>query len=121
MLLKTTEFTEEEIILEKFRVSCWRCVGRQLIDAQIDLAVDEVTRDLSVKINGYIWAEKIKEVLFKRPTSWWQMLKEEKAPAWFLRRWPVQYDTVTIDVLATYPNLRPSLWDEPYRIRRVVR
>lgn len=45
----------------------------------------------------------------KFPATWWQMLKKDKAPKWFVQRYPVQYRqyksrrTVTFTRYATYP------------------
>jgi hypothetical protein len=70
---------------------------------------------------------------YQTPASWWQMLKETKAPQWFVKRWPVAYTshtmrkTVKFTRYNTYPmadvsipkNERfismlgePVLWDE---------
>lgn len=41
------------------------------------------------------------------PATWWEALKQRFAPAWFLRRWPVQLTTWTVDAFALFPELEP--------------
>ena len=38
------------------------------------------------------------ETTFKVPATWWDCWKEEVAPDWFARRWPVQYRNVTVEL-----------------------
>lgn len=46
---------------------------------------------------------------YKVPASWWQLFKREKAPHWFVKRFPVQWEdkqakyTVNVTRKATYP------------------
>ena len=49
------------------------------------------------------------------------MLKEQHAPYWFKRRWPVRYTTETYDARALYPKLalpdetNNRVWVRTYR------
>jgi hypothetical protein len=36
------------------------------------------------------------------PASWWEALKQEYAPAWFLRRWPVRVREIGVSTTAVY-------------------
>ena len=49
------------------------------------------------------------EVVFQVPSSWFQMLKKEHAPLWFLKRYPIKYDSirrkVKVKMSAAYPKL----------------
>jgi hypothetical protein len=42
--------------------------------------------------------------VIESPSSWWEMLKRDHAPVWFLRRYPVQYDTRTIVTRTVFIN-----------------
>ena len=48
------------------------------------------------------------ELVVRCPTSWWQHWKADKAPKWFLKRWPVRWHThrqaVSFTRYDTYPR-----------------
>jgi len=39
------------------------------------------------------------DVRIQVPATWWQHLKRDSAPEWFLRRFPVQHETITKTVV----------------------
>ena len=108
-----TEETEfERIDLEKFRLQV-------LLDIQTDLVewfaiepkatMSKYTRWASdlclLQIKQEVYGETLGTLEIKRPATWLQMLKEQHAPDWLLRRWPVRYTTETHDARVLYPKL----------------
>jgi len=67
---------------------------------------------MRAKIVAALWCEKVGEeehlVEFIFPKDWWQHLKRDHAPEWFIKRWPVKYkDSYKLVVThwAGYPEL----------------
>lgn len=58
---------------------------------------------------------------FYYPKTWWQKLKEDHFPNWYLERWPVEKEAterkVTVKMSAAYPKLpdMPKYKDTPYK------
>ena len=71
-----------------------------------------------MRIKGFVWAEdeRVKRQEVKYPRNWWQAFKERFFPGWVLKRWPVEYHNVVLDVMAIYPNFRPAIPDQECRL-----
>ncbi|SRR5258708_3838045 len=80
----------------------------QYIRAILPMEMD----NLVVSLLALFAAENIKNIVIKTPINWWEHLKEEKAPLWFLVRWPVQYSTRTIDIKAIWQGFHPPPADK---------
>ena len=116
-----TEHVEfERIDLEKFRVIVLTYLSKELM---ADFAVPPVLdvegtaigamMDMTLtRIKQEILGETLGVLEIKRPATWLQMLKEQHAPYWVKRRWPVRYATETHDARALYPKL--ALPDEKH-------
>ena len=124
----TDEAELELIDLEKFRLQV-------LLDIQTDLVecfaiepkatMSRYTRWASdlclLQIKQEVYGETLGTLEIKRPATWLQMLKEQHAPYWFKRHWPVRYTTETYDARALYPKLAMQdeehnyVWVETYR------
>ena len=71
---------------------------------------DALTDSVVYQFRAYVLGESQKPITFDSvPTSWWQMLKRDHAPRWFVKRFPVKSKTVTIDAKVFYPDLRVSV------------
>ena len=83
---------------------------------------------ISARFVAEMWGETVEEkkvvvpVKVLVPANWWEQLKEEHAPLWFLRRWPVKFRkrqetaVYTLSVKAVYPAFRPAVEGEEYRL-----
>lgn len=64
---------------------------------------------LTVRYKGEALQKTRHTVMSKWPATWWQMLKHQHAPQWFLSRWPVvwqeEHHNVTFKRNAVYPQL----------------
>ena len=100
----------ERIDLEKFHVTVLHEMTMALFD---DFAMRPVV-DLSLharwsadtiafRVKQAVYGETLGTLEIKRPATWLQMLKEQHAPYWLKRCWPVRYDTETYDARALYP------------------
>ena len=108
----TEQVEFERIDLEKFRVTVLHEMTMALFD---DFAMRPVV-DLSLharwsadtiafRVKQAVYGETLDTLEIDRPATWFQMLKEQHAPYWFKRRWPVRYTTETYDARALYPKL----------------
>lgn len=68
-------------------------------------------RALGLRVTAYVYAMPGQRIeIHKRwPADWWQAFRERWVPAWWLRRWPVQYERVDVDI-QQYGPICPELW-----------
>ena len=109
----------ESVDLEKFRLTVVSQIERALID---DFAMQPIvdlsthawfSRDaIAVRVKQEVYGETLGTLEVKHPATWFQMLKEQHAPYWLKRRWPVRYDVQKYDARALYPLV--SLPDETH-------
>ena len=52
-----------------------------------------------------LFGETLDQIEVQYPADWWQAFRERWLPAWWLRRWPVQYTTHTLKAEAVYPKV----------------
>lgn len=115
-MAKMTDTIEERAITfttDKYQVSKLGAFAMDRIETQEERRVEfqGLLRTLSTQILERKIAEDSYSVTFsyKIPSTWWQQLKEEKAPKWFTSKYPVIYTdkkvkrTVNITRKATYP------------------
>lgn len=50
------------------------------------------------------------------PKDWLEAAKERFAPKWILKRWPVKYTEHKISFEVLYPNFRPSIPEQEYKV-----
>ena len=110
----TEQVEFERIDLEKFRLIVQTYIHEELLD---DFAIHPMSdvREMpvgalmhqlfKVTITQEVYGEELGTLEIKRPATWLQMLKEQHAPYWLLRRWPVRHTTETHDARALYPKL----------------
>jgi len=104
--------------LEKLKMAVIQAISPHLLGDRVD--IDTMSQfmadEIVLRVTGHIWAEQLVSDEFQWPADWWEAFKERWFPAWAKRRWPVRYERHRLDVKAVYPNLRPSVPDEPYVI-----
>lgn len=132
-----------EVMLEKIKSRTSRMISRSMLDtfkgAELNVMVDDALEGLIVSLEALVLGEKTGQqsvtVTFRHefvrafPSSPWQFAKERWAPAWFRRRFPVdyQYDrqqveeehVVSLDHFEMFPaaNIRtPEKYSGPLRI-----
>ena len=110
----TEQVEFERIDLKKFRLIVQTYIHEELLDDFAihpmsdvrEMAVGALMHQLfKVTITQEVYGEELGTLEIERPATWFQMLKEQHAPDWFKRRWPVRYDTETHDARALYPKL----------------
>lgn len=97
------------VSLEKLKFAIESYISPEMMHYIENISIDErYMRQLTVAIRGFVWAEKdaLKHQEIKYPYDWWQAFKERWFPAWLLKRYPVQYHVVVLDVRALYPEIK---------------
>lgn len=99
-----------------------RCIAE---NAKLTIESDYFTQALVLELKSFVMSEKVEnetyDVPFEYPSDWWQLLKKQKAPKWFLKRWPVYnityFKRVTASKMVGYPELPLSLPDCGHQLR----
>ncbi len=77
-------------------IDCGEALRRSHVD--VYRAFNQAADTLVVMLDAYVYGmpkERI-DVDERWPTDWWQAFRERWFPAWWLRRWPVRYNTVSV-------------------------
>ena len=109
------EITEREF--EKFKFGLSQRLPGQAVRAKPSVAFDRFLDEFVYHLEAYVWAENLETWEIKYPRDWWSAFKECWFPAWALKRWPVEYRHLKIDLKALYPGLNLALPKEDHRLR----
>lgn len=107
---------QREVILEKFKIGAELALSDELINAKGTYWFDEANELLCFQVRGFILSEHLDSVSVKYPKDWWQAFKEKFFTKWLLKKYPVQYTKRVFDVKVLYPNYRPAMYDQPYKV-----
>ncbi len=100
----------ETIKLTKLPVGINQRISRRLLEELYEPRLfaywEHEVEGMIVGIRAHVLAKEIGHERYRWPADWWQALKDRWAPRWFLKRWPVEYHTIHMNVWHTYPKLR---------------
>jgi hypothetical protein len=101
--------------LERFTFAVQQEVTREArrfaIPARTSSQRDPLTENMVYLMEQDIWGKQLERVEERWPADWWQAVKEHFAPklgrlgAWLLRRYPVRYHTLCVDMKALFPSI----------------
>lgn len=74
------------------------------MDFKVSEYEDHYRRTLMLELHAHVYGMAVDEL--KVPKSWWQFFKKSHFPEWLLKRYPVQYDIIDIDVVL--PEVKAS-------------
>lgn len=88
----------------------------QMGNVRAQAIVDDEQKRLLIRMDSSILAMPTKRITVKRqwPRDWWQSFRERWFPAWWLRKHPIQYDSINIDE-QQYGPLCPHLISDPQK------
>lgn len=125
------ELKEQQIKLTQTKMAAWGAYSRNAARLEVcegdlfGLTLDDVILKLTTRVLTQTLEDKEAVVSFSAPSTWWQHWKQDHAPAWLTRRWPVQLTTVRktveYEVCAMYPKadmLLPTLGPAVIHVRR---
>ena len=71
----------------------------------VDQELDYFGRKLRVQIRADVWGSHKKTVTLDAPLNSWEHLKEDYAPAWVLKCWPVKKQKYKFEAQLLFPEL----------------
>lgn len=74
-------------------------------NTEIEFAREEMSRQLVARMVSQVAARKYDVKTVRFPKDWWQAFKKQFFPMWALVRWPVQYEEITMEANAYYPEI----------------
>jgi len=98
----------KEVKLEKLAIAVSEYVSRNTPeehDYRLTALAEYVGKNLLFNLRQYIWSEQLGTVEINHPRTWFEMLKRDHAPKWFIRRFPVRYKTEVYNAKALYPYI----------------
>lgn len=111
-----TDMSTQRVTFERLRQTLQVRIGATTAQtAELREWYDHALNCMVIEFSADVLAQKIAEDIYKTsfsykvPNSWWQHFKQDKAPRWFTKRYPVRYDTkhqtrtVRFKRYATYP------------------
>lgn len=103
--------------LEKMKIAAQAMLPSDLADAHVEI-ITHTMDALIMQVRGYVWGEheSLQRQEIKYPRDWWQAFRERWFPAWWLKRYPVKYREIVLDVKAIYPTFKPSVPNREYRL-----
>jgi hypothetical protein len=99
----------QRITLEKIRIGMTQHYAKVLLlEPQISLNehAQHIADRFMFQLEGYLWGKndkredkrtETKTADVSWPSTWWEHWKEQHAPDWFKKRWPVKYSGVKYD------------------------
>lgn len=61
---------------------------------------------MAARMHAYVWEHYLERVTVTHPRTWWDAVKIRFAPAWYLRRWPPDMVTVSLDCVEALTKKR---------------
>ena len=86
----------EQLILKRVKLAAQKVfTSEQMVqDLTVSTKYDLAFMDLIVQLQTFVLAEEIttktEQIIYSHPRDWWQMLKEQHAPHWFIRLFPIE-------------------------------
>lgn len=99
-----------ETTLERITLAARGYISQELAEdfaivPQVRVLIDNMLDGIIISVRQSILSQQIDSVAVIHPADWWQAVKEEFAPEWFLERWPVEYNKTVVEVRAVYPKM----------------
>jgi hypothetical protein len=103
------------------KVAAQTSIGPEwLIDAKLEDLSDIVNETLIRRLRGYVLCGPVRSIDIPLPDGWFQHVKQDLFPSWLLRKYPVRYKSITIDVKEVFPDLSHLVKDSKQRNLSIV-
>lgn len=107
----------ESIPLQKQALALKTEISNQLLEhfgepakVAVNLLANFVRDVVTVEVLQHVWGEDVGTLEIETPRNWWEMLKRDHAPAWFLRRFPVKVAVQVYHASVLYPQVSFPDW-----------
>ena len=115
---RTLEYKIKERIMEVQRHTIEIAVDPYIANLDIDFVLDR-TGDLFVRLTACAAEERRTVIVDVGPATIWDYIKQEYAPQWFLRKYPINYTQKTFDMRALFPEYKiPDCMGRSYIVIR---
>jgi len=110
-----------EIELQKIRVAAELAMADcALLEPKLNIEYRPDFKCLVSQINGYVWGQELEAETYSYPATWWDALKANWAPYWFVRRFPVHEKKFRVHFNVMYPNFKMAFPGETTTIKAMV-
>lgn len=115
--MSNATFDDSPAMLRKYSLMLKTEISKQLLfefaePSAISVNMpDNFMRDVvAVEVLQHVWGEDAGTLEIETPRNWWEMLKRDHAPAWFLRRFPVKVIVQVYHARVLYPQVSFPDW-----------
>ena len=123
--MTTPLVNKQEVVLEMLRQTIAHVFedlpttrGLTIGEFSLSPAVMGTVMKLRSSVLAHKTVEKEFRVEFQTPRNWWELLKEDHAPMWFLKRFPTKFmsvwRTAVFEEYDTYPRARIDLPEDKF-------
>ncbi|MDF0504860.1 hypothetical protein POK33_29425 [Burkholderia cenocepacia] len=96
----------QQIELHRREFAAAMRLDERMVRLEIDR--DIIRNQLVMVLKREVYADKIGVETITGPANWWEMLKQERAPKWFLKKYPVKTKVLAeVDGEAMFPDYVP--------------
>ncbi len=116
--------TIQQVILKRFMINHRIAIPRKHVKDHryYEACTGDLVRGIELQVFRRVSeATRVVKFTAMKPSNWWEHLKQDRAPQWFLKRWPVQVtiqefsETVTFRAQALFPELE-AFNDAEYKV-----
>ena len=96
-----------EIVMDRVLFAIQRRIPKVMArDAvNLDTYLDHMTEEMVYSLRYEVLGVHLDERVVRYPADWWQALRARWLPMWWLRRRPVRWTEVRMELKALYPQL----------------
>jgi hypothetical protein len=108
MAIPFPEAKNIELIVEKYAIQ--HVLAREILDGikhpyKVNTYFDYELDSMIVRMSAYIACSPEKIMTIKNPITVWQHIKQDYAPKWFTKKYPVKYKEIKIGAKEAFPEL----------------
>ena len=102
---KTAPFAD--VAMDRIMFTIQRRLPRVMAEAavSVDTLLDHMAEEMVLGLRYEVLGVHLDERVVKYPAGWWQAFRARWFPVWWLRRRPVRYTEVRMELKALYPEL----------------
>jgi len=93
---------------KEFYLKAEKVASQVLVDKEVeaDVALIETwTGDLILRLSKFIYTSEEADIKVPFPDGVWQHFKQDYLPAWYLNKYPVRYQYITVKAKEVFPHL----------------
>ena len=76
-----------------------------LNQTELETEISHIVDGMIFRLRLFLAGEQKQVVVLQHPSTWWEAFKEQYAPGWFNKRYPVYYKKIIVGADIFYPLL----------------